>query len=1032
MKTTLKRTLSLLLALCLALAAFGCARPQEEPETEPSVSVINAVSCYDVDPAILIKGDKVTFDAMISGGDISFAGAFRNLTVRDLNVIDNTTVLLTTLGSVYADDAVGSLCIGKSVNSTNEDVYVDTILDRSAYGQRAVTAGFFTDLGLGLLKGLIVTGVGKAFGYGLDKLLYDKLGLDITTMASIRHAIEELSRKIDALSAQMTEMEANLTDVINESTKQILTNEYLNTFENLHSLITSIKTDTVKLWNDIETIQSTADSTSEEYRTLVIADLLTFSELEGKSVSPLVTNVLEAISYLDGSYFSLNPESLYYRILKVGCTRSVFEGEAAVLVADYLNTVNAIISEALNVMVLVCQAKYYTHRQLNVTEGTDEYKDVITFVDGQAVETKEPIVDLQMLAETDEDLRIRLTPAAVTRYKDKANGAIWQNHLTQFADFATRLFDSKNKSSLVSRYNAFVVDNCYSYNRSYTVHGEYIDVDFVRLKPSIACTGTAECGVWGSWTDSNYRTKSADIDAATRYYLHQCMSQSELDTFIRRLMSNESGLLFGESNTEQTYTIADVLRLYGFSNPSGELFPTGSTVDTSRGRLTFTGYPASASVSVNRNGEIVSSTVTPQEFKYYDYKDVFEKRYYFNYFVEETLIYTVDDLVDFLEDVADGAANKNARLMADLDVSGVDWAVVWPTAKAGNEFRGTFDGGSHKITNLRYSEGANSGAPFGLFRTLGQDAVIRDLTFEHVSVNCPASDSVGVCAGVLKSITTLSNVRIADGTVTGASNVGGIVGCAEYPIALNSCRNGAAVTGANYVGGLVGRGQTGGEMTFNSCVNSGEITAATGKAGGLIGHADDDVKLSKSTNSGRVHAFKEAGGLIGSLGLLGENGSVFRATGSVNNGAVVSDTTNAGGLAGTLNSMNLTVSGCQNYGTVTGKSAVGGLIGKFNNARRMIEINSFQNSGNYADITGEDYVGGLLGYGFYLYAAETVNCANEGNITATVRSAGGLIGETADTFMYGSSGTTNTGTVTGARFSGATVGYDAKKTPHSY
>ena len=1027
----LKKTVPVVVAFAMilsCLAACASRKDNDAKEEEPAVYVLNDVSCYDSNPPIIIGGLNLTFDVFIEPGDVKLAGAFRNLTVSRLDVIDDSTLLLNTVGEVYSDDAIGYISIGDKVNSTNNELLIDVDIDRTNYGRPFIGGSFLTDLGLGLLKGVVTTGADKAFGYGLDKLLYDKLGIDIATLKTVQLEIRELSSKIDALSTQMNEMEVRLTDVIDESTKTILTNEYLNTFENLHTLITSIKTDTIKLWNEIETIEETSDETSEEYRTLVIAELLTFSELEGKSVSPLVTEVAEAITYIDGTYFSLNPECLYNRMFKVGCTRSVFGGEAAILVSDYLNSLNEIISEAIDAMVIVCQAKYYTYRQINVSADNPEYKDVIHFTGEEAVVTQEQVVNLEELAKTDPDLKIRLTSSAVAKYKDKSNGAIWKNYLAQLANNASHLFAENNDDSVLSRYNAFVRDHCNSYNRSYKVTGEYVDVDFVDLRTAVAYTGSAECGVWGAgaWRDSDYQSKVNGVNDTVHYYLNQCMDGKELDTFIQRLMSNESGLLFGPSEEEKSYTIADVLQLYGFSVPSGNsvcYFATDNKVDPNSGKLTIVGYPIAGKVSVNRNGEIASSTVKSEEFTYYDYKGCVEERCYFYYFEEQSLIYTVDDLVDFLEDVADGKTAKCCKLMEDLDVSGVDWAVVWPTAKANNEFRGVFDGNNHTLSGLTYNEGANKGCRFGMFRTVGKDAIIKNLTFTDVNVNCENSDSVGVCAGVVNDSATISGVKIVSGAVKGGSNVGGIVGLLNYPITISNSSNAATIGGKNCVGGLVGKVGTGGEPKFSSCQNGGEITATAGTAGGLAGHIVGAANFSKSSNKGKINGYKDAGGLAGILGFT------LTAKNSTNSGEIISSTANAGGLVGNIDSQTssvcMNVSKCENRGNITGVNSAGGLVGRFNNSKKTLKSSTYENSYNYGSITAEKYAGGFIGYGFYVYVCQMKYCTNKGSITATTRSAGGIIGETAERLMLIPTEVTNEGSVSGKKYTGEHVGYDA-------
>lgn len=1021
MKSLLQKFLLLIIMLFLSISLFSCKDKNEEEnlEFEQYVRVVNEISWNDVDPSLLVIGENIIFDASIKASDISFAGAFRYLDAYNIEIIDNTMILISTYGEIYSEDSVGFVIIDKDVNSTFKDLQLEVSIDKTNSTNERLNVGFWADLGLSLLKSIAVTAADKAFGYGLDKLLYDKLGIDITTLTTIKYAIRELSSKIDALSTQMSEMESRLTDIINESTKEILTNEYLNTFEGIHELVTRIKTETIDLWNDIASIESTADETSQEYRTLVTAELLTFSELEGRSVSPLVTDVAEAMSYIDGSYFSLNPESLYFRILKVGCTRTVFTGEAAYLVSNYLNTLNSIIGEALNAMAIVCQCKYYTYRQLNTTKANPEYKDVINFTDGKAVESKELICPLEELAETDEDLKIRLTSTLIAKYKDKANGSIWQNYLTQIKNNTKKLFDETNPDSTIYQYNNFVRDRFYSYNKSYKVLGEYVEVNFVDLRSMVSCNGSAECGLMGylTWTDKNYKDKAKGVNDNINYYLKQAMTSEELDTFIQRLMSNESGLLFKDVTEEKTYTISDVLKLYGFSVPGEDNLPwyyaTDSKNDYDNGKLTVSGYKTSSSVTVNRFGEIISSNVKSEDLVYYNYKKTDETRFDFYYFTEIALIYSLDEFVEFIQRVVDGNASLNVKLMVDLDLSSIDWSTIWPANKTDVEFRGTFDGNKHTISNMSYSGSGD----FGLFRKVGKDAVVKNITFENVNINCPSSTNVGTLAGSVTGAATISNITVKNGTVVGGSNVGGIVGLSSYPNTMNSSTNYTNVTGKDYVGGLVGKSNGGGTEVFSSCKNYGEVNASSGSAGGIIGFVEGNITFKNTINEGKVTAYRNAGGLVSNTSYT------FKATKSKNTADVTSKSLNAGGLIGFINGRNaITITECTNSGNITGVDSAGGFIGTYKNNGAIIS-NNIELSSNSGNVKAEKYAGGFIGYGYCFYILQIKDSNTSGNVTATTRSAGGLVGETANVLNFGIINSTITGAISGKSHTGNEIGY---------
>ena len=107
-------------------------------------------------------------------------------------------------------------------------------------------------------------------------------------------------------------------------------------------------------------------------------------------------------------------------------------------------------------------------------------------------------------------------------------------------------------------------------------------------------------------------------------------------------------------------------------------------------------------------------------------------------------------------------------LEADLDFSNT----LWPTAMSTGEFTGTIVGNGHKISNVTVLQGDNSKINGGLFGTLGESAVISDVTFEHISFRIVAGSRMqapnyGLLAGTVKEGATLSGI-----TVTGNIEVG--------------------------------------------------------------------------------------------------------------------------------------------------------------------------------------------------------------------------------------------------------------------
>lgn len=176
------------------------------------------------------------------------------------------------------------------------------------------------------------------------------------------------------------------------------------------------------------------------------------------------------------------------------------------------------------------------------------------------------------------------------------------------------------------------------------------------------------------------------------------------------------------------------------------------------------------------------------------------------------------------------------------------------------------------------------------------------------------------------------------GSVTGASDVGGIVGYNSYPLSGCNTAEGAKVSGGFGVGGIVGYNTGTGALT--DCDNYAEVSCTEGGAGYWMG------------------------------GVVGMNGAGCTVTSCDNHGAVLSaekdeNTVNnhgVGGIVGSNYGAGSVVDTCINYGTVSGRKFLGGIVGKNNNA--AAEVKNCENRGNLVCSLeeGDAYVGGLVGY----------------------------------------------------------------------
>jgi filamentous hemagglutinin family protein len=249
------------------------------------------------------------------------------------------------------------------------------------------------------------------------------------------------------------------------------------------------------------------------------------------------------------------------------------------------------------------------------------------------------------------------------------------------------------------------------------------------------------------------------------------------------------------------------------------------------------------------------------------------------------------------------------------------------------------------------TSGWNSGAGFapigapkfsGSFDGLGH-------TISNLTINRPTTDNVGLFgygnSDNTSFPTVVRNVGLVGGSVTGRTNVGGLVGKSNGLI-FNSYNTGA-VTGSSNVGGLVGTNQW---ATIDNSYALGTVTGSGNNVGGLVGSNSVSLFGSAIRNS---HAAGTVSGSSNVGGLVGSNDSSSLSN-SYATGAVTGSGDNIGGLVGT-NSSSASIANSYATGAVTSSgNNIGGLVGINNGA-------SITNSYATGAVTGGSYVGGLVG-----------------------------------------------------------------------
>ncbi|NDC76090.1 hypothetical protein EBZ70_12655, partial [bacterium] len=204
-------------------------------------------------------------------------------------------------------------------------------------------------------------------------------------------------------------------------------------------------------------------------------------------------------------------------------------------------------------------------------------------------------------------------------------------------------------------------------------------------------------------------------------------------------------------------------------------------------------------------------------------------------------------------------------------------------------------------------------------------------------------------------------------TVTASGDyAGGIAGVTNYGSIANSSTTGK-ITASNYAGGL--GGSYAGNI-YSSAHTGGTVVAYGAYAGGLAGEYYGYATDSFATSN--VSAGSYAGGIAGRL-----NGTINNAyaSGDISAGDIV------GGIAGQMNGSSVTHS--YFTGSVTGNSNYGGITGYMSPSASLVNAYYNIDAVRINGATGYVSAGGLYArqYGVWQNSSTTVSSRSTGNIT---------------------------------------------------
>ncbi|MFR9652069.1 MAG: GLUG motif-containing protein, partial [Rikenellaceae bacterium] len=317
-------------------------------------------------------------------------------------------------------------------------------------------------------------------------------------------------------------------------------------------------------------------------------------------------------------------------------------------------------------------------------------------------------------------------------------------------------------------------------------------------------------------------------------------------------------------------------------------------------------------------------------------------------------------LAKLSNDVAGGESYDGIyfEITDNIDLLSNEWT---PIGGSSCQFKGSLDGNSHTISNLKIS-GSNSRV--GLFGYI-YGATVSNLTISGGDIS--GGQYVGGVVGEANEGSTVSHCSVSVTVNSTGDFTGGLVGYLTESV-VDYCSAAGTVTGDGdswyYIGGLIGYACDSDDVADTEVVNSYNTASVNGGTytGGVLGGAADTdsydhyrgVSIYGCYNSGTITSSSShtsyAGGVVGRF----YNGQMVAC---YNNGAV-----NATGYAGGLNGcvhVNATTSrmsnffGCYNTGVISGTISSDALFGHSDVSGVSGVLNCYYTSGTQTNGYGE-------------------------------------------------------------------------------
>ena len=316
-------------------------------------------------------------------------------------------------------------------------------------------------------------------------------------------------------------------------------------------------------------------------------------------------------------------------------------------------------------------------------------------------------------------------------------------------------------------------------------------------------------------------------------------------------------------------------------------------------------------------------------------------------------ISTAAELAWFRDYVNNESQYASATLTEDIDLSefchAADAAtnteeLSWVPIGNGRMYCGTFDGNGKTIRNLYI----NSTIMYKGFFGYANGGSIKNITFDNAKVKNTHYNGTGILTGAFEKCTIENIKTLANCSVEGTYNTGGIAGTGTGNI--SNCENRAMVNGTNNVGGIVGYSSD--DNTISSCANYGAVTGTESSVGGMVGFFISGT-IQNCANYGDISGADYVGNHIGYARICNLNNVLGI-------GNVTATTSQSGLLAGVIVDSSSTAAGILAYNS-SAKLTING-IEQTGDAVKAIGISSLSSTGRIKAFTAEQLKSGLVAF----------------------------------------------------------------------